>query len=37
MTDPRRTSKGHHLYPLEEILFLCISAVVSGMDDWMSG
>ena len=36
MKDPRRTSKGHHLYPLEEILFLCISAVVSGMDDWMS-
>lgn len=36
MKDPRRTNKGHHLYPLEEILFLCISAVVSGMDDWTS-
>ena len=36
MNDPRRTSKGHHLYPLEEILFLCISAVISGMDDWTS-
>ncbi len=36
MKDPRRTSKGHHLYPLEEILFLCISAVISGMDDWTS-
>lgn len=36
MKDPRRTGKGHHLYPLEEILFLCISAVISGMDDWTS-
>ena len=36
MKDPRRTNRGHHLYPLEEILFLCISAVISGMDDWTS-
>jgi predicted transposase YbfD/YdcC len=36
MKDPRRTGEGHHLYPLEEILFLCISAVISGMDDWTS-
>ena len=36
MKDPRRTGKGNHLYPLEEILFLCISAVISGMDDWTS-
>jgi predicted transposase YbfD/YdcC len=36
MKDPRRTNKGHHLYPLDEILFLCISAVISGMDDWTS-
>jgi predicted transposase YbfD/YdcC len=36
MQDPRRTNKGHYLYPLEEILFLCISAVLSGMDDWAS-
>src|SRR5690606_39736697 len=34
--DPRRTHRGHFLYPLEEILFLCISAVLSGMDDWTS-
>ena len=34
LTDPRRTHKGHHLYPLEEILFLCISAVISGSDEW---
>jgi len=36
MKDPRRTNRGHHLYPLEEILFLSISAVISGMDDWTS-
>ena len=36
MKDPRRTNRGHHLYPLDEILFLCISAVISGMDDWTS-
>ena len=34
--DPRRTNRGHFLYPLEEILFLCITAVLSGMDDWTS-
>lgn len=34
--DPRRTNRGHFLYPLEEILFLCVSAVLSGMDDWTS-
>jgi predicted transposase YbfD/YdcC len=36
MKDPRRTNRGHHLYPFEEILFLCISAVLSGMNDWTS-
>jgi predicted transposase YbfD/YdcC len=36
MKDPRRTGRGNHRYPLEEILFLCISAVLSGMDDWTS-
>ena len=36
MKGSRRTNRGHHLYPLEEILFLCISAVISGMDDWTS-
>lgn len=34
MTDPRRTDKGKFLYPLEEILFLVISAVISGADNW---
>ena len=34
LKDPRRTSKGHFLYPLDEILFLVISAVVSGSTDW---
>lgn len=36
MKDPRRTQRGNHRYPLEEILFLCISAVLSGMNDWTS-
>jgi predicted transposase YbfD/YdcC len=34
LKDPRRTQRGHHLYPLDEILFLCISAVISGANDW---
>ena len=34
LTDPRRTNKGNFTYPLNEILFLSISAVVSGMDGW---
>ena len=34
LQDPRRTSKGNILYPLEEILFLCISAVISGTESW---
>jgi len=34
VTDPRRTNKGNLLYPLEEILFLCISAVISGTESW---
>ncbi len=36
LKDPRRTTKGNHLCPLNEILFLCISAVVSGADNWTS-
>lgn len=36
MTDPRRTNKGNHLYPLDEILFLVISAVISGVEGWES-
>ncbi|RLD71986.1 MAG: ISAs1 family transposase [Bacteroidetes bacterium] len=34
LTDPRRTNKGNFIYPLNEILFLTISAVVSGMKGW---
>lgn len=34
LPDPRRTSKGHLVYPLEEILFLTISACVSGSNCW---
>ena len=34
VTDPRRINKGNLLYPLEEILFLCVSAVISGMESW---
>ncbi len=34
LPDPRRTTKGHFKYPLDEILFLVISAVVSGADGW---
>lgn len=30
LKDPRRTSLGNHLYPLDEILFLSIAAVISG-------
>lgn len=36
LNDPRRTTKGNHLYPLNEILFLCIAAVISGADNWTS-
>lgn len=36
MKDPRRTNRGNLRYPLEEILFLCISAVLSGMNEWTS-
>lgn len=36
LEDPRRTNKGHFYYPLDEILFLVISAVVSGYQDWTS-
>jgi len=36
LEDPRRTNKGHFYYPLNEILFLVISAVVSGYQDWTS-
>ena len=36
LKDPRRTTKGNFYYPLNEILFLVISAVLSGADDWVS-
>jgi len=36
LKDPRRTIKGNFHYPLNEILFLIISACISGMDDWIS-
>lgn len=34
LQDPRRTSKGNFFYPLQEILFLAISAVISGAEGW---
>ncbi len=34
LKDTRRIKRGHYLYPLEEILFLTISAVISGFDGW---
>lgn len=36
MTDPRRTNKGNYFHPLNEIMFLVISAVISGADGWTS-
>lgn len=36
LKDPRRTTKGHFYYPLEEIPFLIISAVLSGVEDLTS-
>ena len=36
MEDPRRTTKGNYMHPLNEILFLVISAVISGADGWTS-
>ena len=36
LEDPRRTTKGNFAYPLDEILFLVISAVISGMENWIS-
>lgn len=31
---PHRTNKGNYYYPLNEIFFLTISAVISGSDGW---
>ena len=36
LEDPRRTIKGNIHYPLIEILFLTISAAVSGANDWVA-
>lgn len=36
LKDPRRIDKGNHKYPLQEIFFLCIAAVISGADTWTS-
>jgi len=34
LKDPRRVTKGNFLYPLNEIFFLVICAVISGTEDW---
>jgi predicted transposase YbfD/YdcC len=34
LQDPRRTTKGNLVYSLEEILFLTISATISGCNTW---
>ncbi len=35
LEEPRRTTKGNFKYPLEEILFLTISSIISGwFEDW---
>lgn len=36
LKDPRRINKGNYYYQLEEILFLTISAIISGADGWTS-
>ena len=35
LEDPRRTTKGNLIYSLEELLFLTISAVISGCNTWV--
>jgi len=34
LPDPRRTDKGNYYYSLNEILFLTIAGIISGMDNW---
>lgn len=34
LKEPRRTTKGNFQYPLDEILFLTISSIIGGFDDW---
>src|SRR5690606_22955178 len=36
MADPRRTHKGNLRHPLCDILFLMVSAAISGMDNWQA-
>jgi predicted transposase YbfD/YdcC len=34
LQDPRRTEKGNFKYPLQEILFLVISSIICGWNEW---
>jgi len=34
LRDPRRINKGNYYYPLDELLFLTIAGIISGMDNW---
>jgi len=34
LEDPRRTTSGHYYYPLDEIVFLTITSVLSGFESW---
>ena len=34
LPDPRRTEKGNFTYPLCEILFLTISSIICGWNEW---
>jgi len=36
MEDPRRTDKGNFYYPLQEIFFLSISAMLCGFNSWLA-
>ena len=36
LEDPRRTTNGNFIYSLDEILFLVISAVISGSNTWVA-
>lgn len=36
LKDPLRTTKGNFYFPLDEILFLVISAALCGADSWVS-
>jgi predicted transposase YbfD/YdcC len=36
LKDPRRTSKGNIIYPLDEMLFLTITSVICGNNTWVA-